>query len=457
MAWSIDHPDTKGKRLDLGFETIGNATVICHDRGPVVATDPWLDGPAYFGSWSLSHEIPSEQLAHIEAAQYLWLSHGHPDHLSLPSLERLRAVWKRGERPILLPDHYGDRIRDELEDQGYHVRVLPDGMWVQLSERCRVMCLADVFQDATLLIDLGGHLIVNSNDCGDHGGGELLRAITRRYTSSFLCCLTGWGDADMIHFFDEAGRRLEPPASRRMPLGPGVAGLLAHYGIQRYAPTSTMHKYQRADSVWANAHTTPHSEFGREFPQDGAHECLEPFLRYDLARMAWTRIDPRPLPDVALPPEQFGDCWSDELEAGDVQKLCAYFAPLEHLRTFLGWVRFRVGGRDHVLDIAAEHKARGITFEVPRRSLLDAIEWRIFDDLLIGNFMKTTLHGPWSEPAGNALYPDFSPFLKFADTGRARNAAELKRYFAHYRRRGTLGPSPAAGHEAFLQAIDRYA
>ena len=35
----------------IGFETIGNATIICHDGGPVLATDPWLIGSAYFGSW----------------------------------------------------------------------------------------------------------------------------------------------------------------------------------------------------------------------------------------------------------------------------------------------------------------------------------------------------------------------------------------------------------------------
>lgn len=440
----------KATPLDLGFETIGNATVICHDRGPLLATDPWLDGPAYFGSWSLSHEIPAEQRAHIGACRYLWISHGHPDHLSLESLDKLR------DKRILLADHYGGRIRGELEDLGYDVRVLPDGLWVQLSERCRVMCIADVFQDATLLVDLGGHLIVNSNDCGDHGGGALLRSISARYDSSFLCALTGWGDADMIHFHDESGRRIEPPVARRTPLGPGVHGLLSYYGIKRYAPTSTMHKYQRADSVWANAHTTPHSEFGRDFPRDGVHECLEPFLRYDLARMSWSRIDPRPLPDVALPPEQFGDRWSDELEQADVARIRDYLAPIEHLRTFLGYIRFKVGGREHVFDIAPEHRARGLTFEVPRGSLMSAIDWRIFDDLLIGNYMKTTLHGPWSEPAGNALYPDFSPFLKFADNGRSRSAAELERYFRHYRRSGALGESPAPGHGEFLAAAARY-
>ncbi|NOT31251.1 MAG: hypothetical protein HOP15_12460 [Planctomycetes bacterium] len=64
--------------MDLGFETIGNACLICHDGGPVLATDPWIKGSAYFGSWTTSHEIPPEQQAHVKACKYLWISHGHP-------------------------------------------------------------------------------------------------------------------------------------------------------------------------------------------------------------------------------------------------------------------------------------------------------------------------------------------------------------------------------------------
>jgi len=30
---------------------------------PVLITDPWLRGPAYFGSWTFSHQIPEEQMA----------------------------------------------------------------------------------------------------------------------------------------------------------------------------------------------------------------------------------------------------------------------------------------------------------------------------------------------------------------------------------------------------------
>ena len=99
--------------MDLGFETIGNATLIVHDRQPVLVSDPWIKGPAYFGSWTLSHEIPDQQAQAVASAPYVWLSHGHPDHLSFESLEQMR------DKTLLLPDHFGARIvqaQDVLAD-----------------------------------------------------------------------------------------------------------------------------------------------------------------------------------------------------------------------------------------------------------------------------------------------------------------------------------------------------
>ncbi|MGC4079572.1 MAG: hypothetical protein QM702_21525 [Rubrivivax sp.] len=63
---------------------------------------------------------------------------------------------------------------------------------------------------------------------------------------------------------------------------------------------------------------------------------------------------------------------------------------------------------------------------------MSAVDWQIFDDLLIGNFMKTTLNGKWPE---SGLYPDFSPYIgKFADNGGAKSKAELEEYFAYYKK-----------------------
>ena len=51
--------------MDVGFDTIGNATLICYDKGPVLVTDPWVTGTAYFGSWKLFTKIPDEQMEAI--------------------------------------------------------------------------------------------------------------------------------------------------------------------------------------------------------------------------------------------------------------------------------------------------------------------------------------------------------------------------------------------------------
>src|SRR5439155_186714 len=155
--------------MELGFETIGNATLICHDQGPLLVTDPWISGDAYFGSWTFSHEIPEEQMDAIQKAKYVWISHGHPDHLSARSLKVLR------DKVILLPDQVGHRIYDSLKESGYNVQILPDRAWTSLSDNVRVLCIADYNQDAILLVDMAGRLLVDLNDANDRGWGVFVR------------------------------------------------------------------------------------------------------------------------------------------------------------------------------------------------------------------------------------------------------------------------------------------
>src|SRR5437588_13072418 len=97
--------------MNLGFETIGNAVLVFHDGGPVLVTDPWIAGVAYFGSWGLSHEIPAQVMEGIRDSEYVWISHGHPDHLSSRSLDLL------GGKKFLLPAHVGGLIAARLRER----------------------------------------------------------------------------------------------------------------------------------------------------------------------------------------------------------------------------------------------------------------------------------------------------------------------------------------------------
>src|SRR5690606_20656466 len=145
-------------------------------------------------------------------------------------------------------------------------------------------------QDATLLIDLDGHLVIDANDAGDRGSSRFLQRERARFTKrTVLACLTGYGDADMIHFFDEQGRAVPPAAASKPTLGPGIRALLEHSDLDYFAPSSSMHRYNRTDSVWADAHATPVDAHRLGF-EGGRRTCLPAFVRFDLHTGQFERI-----------------------------------------------------------------------------------------------------------------------------------------------------------------------
>ena len=407
----------------LGVKTIGNATLIAYDEVPILATDPWFGGEdeAFFGSWGLSYEIPAPEKADIQRAKYIWFSHGHPDHLNPQSIKRLQHL------SILLPDHVGDRIKKDLEAEGYKVKTLPDGRWVQLSGRVKIFCVCDYIQDAVLLVDVGGRLFINMNDSAGHARIRLIRSIARQYRHSYVLRLSGYGDADMINFFDFGGKRVE------RKYDPLVGRWLSQYaqriGARSVIPFSSFHQYQREDSAWANAYTTPLFAYREGFDERLA-EFINPFVWIDCASGEILNLDPPKACSSLRKPEEFGDSWSDELSIDDRRLLADYFRRKEALYDMLGFLTFAVGGKSHTIDLGGP-RDRGVTFEAPRNSLMSAVTCRVFDDMLGGNYMKTTLHNVQS------LYdPNFTYLVaKFGDNGCAETKSELKTYLAEYRRR----------------------
>ena len=414
--------------FEVGFETIGNATVILHDRRPLLATDPWIAGPAYFGSWGLSHQIPAEQMEAIQKCEYVWISHGHPDHLSGDSLKLL------SNKKVLVPDHVGARVFNDLREQGFAVRILKDREWFELSPRVRVLSIADYNQDGVLICDVNGRLVLNLNDASDRGWGGFVRKLTREYPRSFMLNLAGFGDADMLNLWDEDGNRLPLPA--RTPLGLTLSYRAICWGATSVIPFSAMHRYQRADSIWASCQAATLEDYENGFENDKV-TLLPAYLRYDCKTDQAIPLNPKLNDGPAIDPKEFGDDWNEPLTTEDKAAVRRYFTAIEHLATNIGFLRFKVGGEETLVELNKRCFDRGLTFEVPRGSLTTALKYEIFDDLLIGNFMRVVLHGKWG-PRG--LYPDFSPYVaKYADNGRAKTMAELREYHHRYYRRDRVG------------------
>ena len=243
--------------------------------------------------------------------------------------------------------------------------------------------------------------------------------------------ITGW-DGDMINLFAPDGSRIPHRRADKKPLGWRLAAFGQRYSARYVIPFSSFHRYEREDSIWASEYTAPVEALGDGFESDVC-ELLPAFVRVDCENGGEpTPLNPKPNPRKVYKPEEFGDSWSDVLSNEDQAKIAAYVKKKERIRKYFGFVGFRVGGRDFNIDLEGDRKI-GITFEAPRNSLMTAVEYEVFDDMLLGNFMKTTLHG------FSALNKKFSPIVaKYADNGLAQSEKQIRRYFWEYFKRSPL-------------------
>ncbi len=403
----------------IGFETIGNATITVFDDKPIITTDPWVLGKPYFGSWDHAYEIPKEQIENINKSKFIWLSHGHPDHIDESSFIYFE------NSTLLIPDHYGDRIFNFFNKK-YDCIKIKSNEWLQVSDNVRVKSFADWNQDASLLIDiLGKDIICNQNDGSLLGWSTTIKNLIKNYKNRFILKLLNWGDADMINIYDENGNFIEPSAANQMPVGASYTRLMQNTGFNFAIPFSSMHQYVREDSHHMNKFCTPLDRFSENF-NDTYGELLPAFIRWDSVKEDFVKIECKKKEIKPIPIIEFLDNNSDELDNHDKKKLEHYFRTFKSLPSHFGSVVFIVGNNE--FEIKLSDKKAQVRFEAPRHSLMQAVNFEIFDDMLIGNFMKTTLVNC------NSLYPYFAPYVsKYGDNGGAKTNDELEKYFNYYK------------------------
>lgn len=408
----------------IGANTIGNATFIAYDKKPIITTDPWLnDDEAYYGSWTLNFHIPDNIVSDIFQSEFYWFSHGHPDHLNPHSIKKFLG------KKILLPDHVGLRIYKWLKNIGYNVKILTDRKWYKLSQNIKVMSISDYNQDAILLIKIKDHLFINTNDAVIRSCRKFIKKISQQFSKSYLLSLSGYGDADMINIFDENGNRVLPAAAMKFPVGKILSDRAKSLSAKSVIPFSSFHQYARTDSIWAEEFTTPVSAYSEGFDHNTLN-YIKPFATIDCEKNVITNFNLKENKIQLFKPEDFGDSWSEELSKDDFDIIKKYFFKMDLLKKKIGFLTFKVGGKENSFYLNKNIK-KGITFSAPRKSLIRATKYEVFDDLLIGNFMKTTFHGIKS------LYDiDFNPIVtKYADNGRVFTEDQYKKYRATYRER----------------------
>ncbi len=198
----------------IGFETVGNATITFFDGKPILSTDPWIYGNPYFGSWGHKYNFPIEQKKNVSDCKFIWLSHGHPDHIDIVSLENLK------DKIFLIPDHYGNRIYNDLKKK-FLCKKIVSNKWYQLSKNIRIKSFADWNQDACLVTEIKKKdITLNLNDGNALGWSKTIQNLIKNYKNRFLLKLINWGDADMINLYNHHNKFILPVANEKPSCGP---------------------------------------------------------------------------------------------------------------------------------------------------------------------------------------------------------------------------------------------
>jgi hypothetical protein len=408
------------------FETLGNASIqIAREDQPVLVTDPWLSGTAYFGSWALEQPLTARQTERMLASPFAWFSHGHPDHLHVPSAERLDR-----KTEILLPDHYYPEMRDWFAGKGFRTRVLRFKQWTELTPGLRVMCLQNENLDATLMIEAGGALIINKNDAPLCGEDRFFRQLVRRYRKTFLLSLCAF-DADMLNTYDaDMQPTMGAPQQRKPGTVWAVSRLCDMLDVRYFCCSSSQHVYVRPDSAWANPFRIASRDMRRYWCARRT-ELIEPFVTVNLDDCSYVRNRPAEREPTRFPVIEPDDDWTERMSWQDWAALEAFMRKFALLRRHQDFVAFTVAGERRIIWLRPlagpnPRDARGVNFIVPRRSLMATVRDGYFDDLLIGNFMKAQLFNM-------TLYPHFTPIVgKLGGGAKVYTDAERRRFRRHF-------------------------
>jgi UDP-MurNAc hydroxylase len=142
---------------------VSHASVVIESHGVRIWTDPWLSGKVFNESWSLFPPAAFDP-AMLDGIDYLWISHIHPDHFHIPSLNSLSQEFKR-RVTVLFQDNHADRLFEVLEKCGYrNFQVLPNRKQVKLGEHTAVYCYGAGTLDSCLGVIEPEGCLFNVND-----------------------------------------------------------------------------------------------------------------------------------------------------------------------------------------------------------------------------------------------------------------------------------------------------
>jgi len=150
---------------------LNHSSVILITPNIKILCDPWFNGTAFGEGWSLLHDA-SHDINSIEF-DYIWLSHEHPDHFSIPTLNQLNS-----SKTFLYQETKDKKIKSYLEKKGHKVIEIPNKKTFTLKDLELTVITCDGYDSSLIAKFPNNKVVVNINDArvdlDDHLGKEII-------------------------------------------------------------------------------------------------------------------------------------------------------------------------------------------------------------------------------------------------------------------------------------------
>tara|TARA_B100000900_G_scaffold395264_1_gene393469 strand:- start:2804 stop:4132 length:1329 start_codon:yes stop_codon:yes gene_type:complete len=165
---------------------INHASVLISDGKNSILTDPWYFGTAFDNGWSLLHQNSDSEIRDLlDEVNYIWISHEHPDHFSVPFFKKYLEKIKKNKISIIFQKTKDQRVKKFLNINKLKVYEIDDKEEFEINNKFKIKVIKSDFYDSSLLLDINGYKIFNLNDCPISSKKEIMN-FKKKYGSCDL-------------------------------------------------------------------------------------------------------------------------------------------------------------------------------------------------------------------------------------------------------------------------------
>lgn len=152
---------------------INHASCLISYKDISILSDPWYEGSSFNDGWNLLFENDDKDIRSIlSRTNYIWISHEHPDHFSIPFFKKYKDFLKENKIKILFQKTKDKRVLSFISSLNLCFIELDPSQEFKLDNLISIKCFKEGFYDSSLYIETPDMNILNLNDCEIRSSNE---------------------------------------------------------------------------------------------------------------------------------------------------------------------------------------------------------------------------------------------------------------------------------------------